>query len=198
MMQERKLEGLRVAIVVNTDFEQVELTEPKKALEEAGARTTIISAKPGEITGMRHDVKADTFKVDMTLDEANPDDFDAVLIPGGALNADSLRVVTKAQEFVKKIDETGKPIAVICHGPWLLVNAGLLKGRKLTSWPTIELDLRNAGATWVNQEVVRDRKWVSSRGPQDLKAFNEELLKLFEESKSGLRQPTTAATKGFR
>lgn len=183
-MQGNKLDGLRVAILVSTDFEQAELTEPKKALEQAGATTTIISPEPGQITGMNHDQKADTFNVDMTLDQANPNNFDAVLLPGGALNADFIRMNPQARNFVKEIDSTGRPIAFICHAPWLLVSAGLVKGRTLTSFQTIQDDIRNAGANWVDQEMVRDRNWVSSRSPKDLGAFNPAMVALFSEYKA--------------
>jgi protease I len=136
---------------------------------------------------MKHDEKTEKVNVDMTLDRANPEDFDAVLLPGGALNADHLRVEKKAQEFVRKIDQAGKPIAVICHGPWLLVSAGLVRGRKITSYHTIQDDLRNAGAHWEDSEVVRDRNWVSSRQPSDIPAFNREMIKLFASSVKGKR-----------
>ena len=131
-MQQNKLNGVRVAIILSDDFEQIEMTEPRKALEQAGATTVLISPKPGQVTGMNHDTKADTFKVDMTLDQAQPGDFDAVLLPGGALNADFLRMNPKAQNFVQQFDRSGKPMAIICHAPWLLVSAGLVKGRTLT------------------------------------------------------------------
>ena len=187
-MQKNRLNGLRVAILVTDDFEQVEMTEPKKALEQAGASTKIISPKSAQIQGMNHDVKADIFPVDMTLDQANPSDFDAVLLPGGALNADSLRMVPNAQEFVRQIDGHGKPIAVICHAPWLLVSAGLVKGKTMTSYYTIQDDIRNAGANWVDQELVRDGTWVSSRSPKDLPAFNQGMVELFAGSKVTLQQ----------
>ncbi len=186
-MAGKNLEGMRVAILVADDFEQSEMTEPRKALEEAGAKTTIISPKGGTVQGVKHDEKADSFKVDMTLNEAQPDQFDAVLLPGGALNADFLRVVKRAQEFVRRMDRQQKPIAVICHGPWLLVSAGLVKGRKMTSYHTIQDDLRNAGASWEDSETVRDRNWVSSRSPKDLPAFNRAMIELFAEHKGGSR-----------
>jgi protease I len=182
-MQNKTLAGKRIAIVVTDDFEQAELAEPKKALEQAGATTQIIAPKSGQVQGMKHDVKADSFPVDMTLDQANPMDFDGVLIPGGALNADSLRVEPKAQAFVRTIDRQGKPLAVICHGPWLLASADLLKGRTLTSYHTIQDDIRNAGGNWVDQEMVRDRNWVSSRSPKDLPAFNHGIIDLFAGSR---------------
>ncbi|HYH00426.1 MAG TPA: type 1 glutamine amidotransferase domain-containing protein [Terriglobales bacterium] len=182
-MAGNQLDGMRVAILVTDDFEQSELTEPRKALESAGAKALVVSPKQGEVQGFKHDEKADKIKVDMGLDRANPDDFDAVLLPGGALNADNLRVNKMAQEFVRKIDRSGKPIAVICHGPWLLVSAGLVKGRRMTSYHTIQDDLKNAGADWVDQECVRDRNWVSSRQPTDIPAFNREMIAVFSEQK---------------
>jgi protease I len=183
-MPVQSLDQMHIAILVTQDFEQSELTEPRTALEQAGAATTLIAPEPGKVQGMRHDEKANQFDVDLTLDEARPDAFDALLLPGGALNADALRMEPRAQDFVRRIDQAGKPIAVICHGPWLLVSAGLARGRTLTSYPTIQDDLRNAGATWVNREVVRDRNWVSSRQPADIPAFNREMLGLFAEGKA--------------
>jgi protease I len=183
-MANEQLNGLRVAIVCATDFEQAELVGPRQALDDAGAKTVLISPKPGKIWGFNHDEKADQFEVDMSLDRANPDDFDAVLLPGGALNADFLRVQPKAQEFVRNIDKAGKPIAVICHAPWLLVSTGLVKGRHLTSYYTIQDDIRNAGGRWEDKEVIRDRNWVSSRQPQDIPAFNREMLALFSEARA--------------
>ncbi len=187
-MQGNTLNGMRVAILVTDDFEQAELAEPKKALEQAGATTKIISPKSGQVQGMNHDVKADTFPVDMTLDQANPGDFDAILLPGGAVNADALRMEPKAQDFVRQIESSKKPIAVICHGPWLLVSSGLVKGKKMTSYYTIQDDLRNAGASWSDQEVVHDGNWVSSRSPKDLPAFNKAMIELFSGSKVTLQQ----------
>jgi len=183
-MTQRSLEGMRVAILVTDDFERVELTEPQQALEEAGAKTVIVSPRIGQLQSMNHDVKADVFHVDLTLEEANPDSFDAVLLPGGVVNADALRMVPKAQEFVRRINEAGKPIAVICHGPWLLVSAGLVRGRTLTSWPTLQDDIRNAGGNWVDSEAICDGNWVSSRGPRDLPAFNREMVSLFAQGKT--------------
>jgi protease I len=182
-MSTNKLDGLRVAILATDDFEQAEFTEPKKALEQAGATVKVISPHPGQITGMNHDVKADKFNVDMTLEQANPVDFDAVMLPGGALNADAIRMNPRAQEFVRQINSSGRPIAVICHAPWLLVSSGCVKGRTMTSWPSIQDDIRNAGATWVDKEMVRDRNWVSSRSPKDLGAFNPAMVSLFAEYK---------------
>ena len=181
-MAEKNLAGMRVAILATQNFEQSELTDPRQALEEAGATTRVIAPKSGVIQGVKHDEKGEKIAVDLTLDKANPEDFDAVLLPGGALNADHLRVEPKAQEFVRRIDSAGKPIAVICHGPWLLVSAGLVRGRHMTSYHTIQDDLRNAGADWEDKEVIRDRNWVSSRQPGDLPAFNREMLELFAEA----------------
>jgi protease I len=181
MVMQQRIDGMRVAILVTTDFEQIEMTEPRKALDAAGAKTMLISTERDETNGFHHDRMGDSFKVDLPLEQANPDDFDAVLVPGGALNADALRVNAKAQEFVRRIDETNRPMAAICHAPWLLVSAGLTHGRTLTSWPTIRDDLRNAGARWLDQEVVRDRNLVTSRGPKDIPAFNRGMIELFSE-----------------
>jgi protease I len=181
-MADHKLEGLRVAILATDLFEEAELLEPRKALQEAGAQTVVIAPKSGEIQAVRHDTKTQKVKVDMTLDEAKPDEFDAVLLPGGAMNADALRMEKKAQEFVKAIDQAGKPMAIICHGSWLPISAGLVKGRHMTSYYTIQDDVKNAGATWKDNAVVRDRNWVSSRQPSDIPQFNKEMIELFSEA----------------
>jgi len=183
-MKDKPLANVRVAILATNDFEQSEMTEPRQALKEAGAQTTLIAPKSGKLQAMKHDIKADYFDVDLVLERANPADFDAVVLPGGALNADALRVDKKAQEFIRRIDEAGKPIAVICHGAWLLVSAGLTKGRTLTSYHTIQDDIRNSGGQWVDREVVCDRNWVSSRQPSDLPAFNREMIALFSGGKA--------------
>lgn len=175
------LNGVKVAILATDGVEQVELAEPRKALEEAGAKTTLLAPRSGKIQAMRHDEKAGEFTVDAVLDWAKPEEFDAVLLPGGALNADALRMEEAARRFIAKMDNAGKPIAVICHAPWLLISAGLVKGRKLTSYHTIQDDLRNAGAQWMDQSVVRDGNWVSSRQPSDLPVFNREIIQLFSE-----------------
>jgi protease I len=180
----KDLEGMRVAILATSGVEQPELTEPRKALDEAGAHTTLIAPKGGKIKAMKHDQPGEEFDVDMTLDRANPEDFDAVLLPGGALNADALRMENAAQEFVRYMDDSGKPIAVICHAPWLLVSAGLVDGRTLTSYHTIQDDIRNAEGQWIDKEVVRDQNWVSSRQPSDIPVFNQEMIKLFREHRS--------------
>jgi protease I len=184
-MKDNPIANVRVAILATNGFEQSEMTGPRQALMEAGAQTTLIAPKSGKLQAMKHDVKADYFDVDLTLDKANPNDFDAVMLPGGALNADALRADQRAQEFIRQIDKAEKPIAVICHGSWLLVSAGLTKGRTLTSYHTIQDDIRNSGGQWVDQEVVRDRNWISSRQPSDLPAFNREMIALFGAKKAG-------------
>ena len=186
-MTDKQLNGLRVAILATDGFEEAELVEPRKALDAAGAKTTVIAPKSGKIQGMKHDEKSDKVAVDFTFDNANPADFDAVLLPGGTFNADALRVVRPAQQFVQEINNAHKPIAVICHAPWLLVSAGLAKGRTITSYHTIQDDLRNAGAKWVDKEVVRDGNWVSSRQPTDIPAFSREMISLFSEPKARAR-----------
>jgi protease I len=181
-MAEKKLQGYRVAIVATDLFEEAELLEPRKALQDAGAQTVVIAPKSGEIQAVRHDEKTRKVKVDMTLDQARPEDFDALLLPGGAMNADALRIEEKAQNFAQAIDRAGKPIAVICHAPWLLVSAGLVQGRKMTSYKTIHDDLENAGASWTDEPVVRDKNWVSSRQPTDIPQFNQAMIELFSEA----------------
>lgn len=177
-----KLNGRKVAILVTDRFEQVELTKPREALTSAGASVSILAPKEGTVQGMNHDEKADRFNVDMKIADADPADFAAVLLPGGVMNADHLRMDENAREFVRAIDKAGKPIAVICHGPWLLVSAGLVDGHTMTSYHTLQDDIRNAGGNWVDREVVRDGNWVSSRKPDDLPAFNEAMVRLFEET----------------
>lgn len=173
-----ELSGKKVAIIATDLFENAELVEPKAALEEVGAETVVIAPHDGTIQGVHHHEDADEVAVDQTLDEADPDDFDAVLLPGGAMNADALRVNKKAQDFVKAMETAGKPLGVICHGPWLLIEADLVDGKKMTSYHTITTDLSNAGAEWEDSEVVVDGNWVSSRQPDDIPAFNREFIKL--------------------
>jgi protease I len=182
------LDGMRVAILATDYFEQIELTEPRKALDEAGAETVLISPKSGELTAFKHDTKGDRFPVDMELASADPQEFDALLLPGGALNADNLRIIPEAQQFARAIDEAGKPIAVICHGAWLLVSADMVEDRRMTSYHTIQDDIRNAGAEWVDEEVVREENWVSSRQPDDIPAFNREMIELFAQSHANARR----------
>lgn len=175
----RTLDGLRVAVLACDGVERPELVDPRRALDEAGAKTTLISTKAGQVQAFNHHDKADRFPVDATFDQVGPDEFDAVLLPGGALNADQIRTSESAKNFVREMDRAGKPLAVICHGPWLLVSAGLVQGRHLTSWPSIQDDIRNAGGTWSDEQVVTDRNWVSSRKPADIPAFNEAMIELF-------------------
>ncbi|MDQ9171885.1 type 1 glutamine amidotransferase domain-containing protein [Oxalobacteraceae bacterium R-40] len=176
-----QLNGMHIAILVTDGFEQVELTEPKEALEREGAMITIVSERHGDIFGFHHDVRGDRFSVDLTFDEAVTQDFDAVLLPGGHVNAGHLRHLEQAQQFIREIQNEGKPVAVICHGPWLLVSAGLVQGRTLTSWPSLQEEIRQAGGNWVDQEVVSDGNWVSSRKPDDIPAFNRAMIELIAE-----------------
>jgi protease I len=182
-MAEAKLKGKRIAILVANDFERVEMVEPRKALEDAGAETYVVSPEKDTVQSVNHDEKAERFKVDLPLDQANARDFDGLLLPGGALNPDQLRTMDKAKRFVTEFDEEGKPMAIICHAPWTVVSAGLARGRTLTSWPSIQDDIRNAGGNWVDQEVVIDDNWVTSRGPQDIPAFNRNMVDLFAQGK---------------
>ena len=174
-----KLKNIRVAILAADGFEQVELVEPKKALEQEGAAVKIVSPAAGEIQGWNHFEKADKFPVDEALEKANADEFDALLLPGGVANPDHLRTLPKAVEFVKKFAAQGKPIAAICHGPWLLIEAGVARGRKITSWPSLKTDAKNAGANWVDQDVVVDQGVVTSRKPDDIPAFNARMIAEF-------------------
>jgi protease I len=172
------LKGKRVAVLATDGFEESELTQPVRALREAGATVEIVSQKREPIQGFKHHDKSIKVDVDLTLDEADPGAYDAVVLPGGALNADAMRTDAKAQGFVKRMNADGKPMAVICHAPWLLVSAGLAQGRTLTSWPTIADDVRNAGAQWVDREVVVDKNLITSRGPRDIPAFNNAMSEL--------------------
>jgi protease I len=176
---EKKLAGKKVAILVADGFEQVELVEPKKALEEAGATTQIVSPAEGEVQGWNHDEKADKFPVEMPLNRARSDDYDALLLPGGVRNPDQLRVLTRAIEFVDGFFAARKPVAAICHAPWTLIDAGVVKGRTVTSWPSLKTDLINAGANWVDREVVVEEGLVTSRQPDDIPAFNKNMLEQF-------------------
>jgi protease I len=181
-MNEKRLDGLRVAILVTKAFEEIEMTSPRQALEEAGAETVLIAPMEGKVQAFDGVEKSKEYPVDVPLDQANPADYDALLLPGGTYNADKLRMIDKAQNFVRHFDQQGKPIAVICHAPWLMVSAGIVKGRTITSYYTLQDDIRNAGATWVDRELVEDGNWVSSRNPDDLPVFNKGMLKLFEKA----------------
>ncbi|WP_094092225.1 type 1 glutamine amidotransferase domain-containing protein [Legionella clemsonensis] len=177
-----KLSGVRVAILAANGFEQVELEKPRKALEEEGAETVLVSPEKEQVQGWNHYEKGDVFPVDMSLDEASAHDFDALLLPGGVINPDRLRTFPKAASFVSEMEKQKKPIAAICHGPWLLINAEVVKGRKITSWPSIKVDLRNAGAEWVDQATVCDNQLLTSRKPDDIPEFNEAMIDLFQSA----------------
>ena len=173
------LKGLKVAILVEEGFEQVELMEPRKALDQAGAKTSVVSPKSGQVRGWSFTKWGEEVPVDVPLNKAKPDDFDALLLPGGVMSPDALRVQPKAVEFVKAFFDEGKPVAVICHGPWTIIETGAARGRRIASWPSLKTDLRNAGAEWVDQEAVVDKNIVSSRRPDDIPAFNREMINLF-------------------
>ena len=179
------LQGKKVAILVDDGFEQVELLEPRKALDEAGAKTVVVSPKKDRVKGWNHTEWGQEVKVDQPLDQARPEDFDALLLPGGVMNPDHLRMNRKAVDFTKAFFAAGKPVAAICHGPWTLVEADVVRGRTVTSYPSIKTDLRNAGARWVDQEVVVDNGLVTSRNPQDIPAFNR---KMIEEIREGIHR----------
>lgn len=195
-MATRNLDGCTVAALVTDMFEQVELTRPLECLREAGAEVRIVSPKDGQVQGFDHFDKADTFPVDIPLDRAEPGDFDALLLPGGVGNPDQLRMDERAVAFARAFVQDGKPIAAICHGPWLLVEADAVQSRRLTSWPSLRTDIRNAGGEWVDEEVVVDEGIVTSRGPQDLDAFCDKLLEEFAEGVHP-RSGTAAGTGGL-
>ena len=178
-----ELDGKRIAFVATDMVEQVELTEPWKAVEQAGGTPELLSIKEGEIQGFNHFDKGDTFPVDRQVADASPDDYDGLVLPGGVGNPDQLRVDENVQRFVRSFFEQGKPVAVICHGPWTLIDAGVVKGRTLTSWPTLRTDLTNAGANWVDEEVHVDHGLVTSRKPDDLPAFCRKLVEEFAEGR---------------
>jgi protease I len=180
-MADRKLKGKRVAIVAADMVERVELIEPRKALDEAGATTDLISLKPGTITTFNHFDPAETERVDKAVEEVDASDYDALLIPGGVGNPDQLRGDENMVAFVRDFFEQGKPVAAICHAPWVLIDAGVVSGRTMTSWPTVSTDLRNAGANWVDKEVVVDGGLVTSRKPDDIPAFNEKMIEEFAD-----------------
>jgi protease I len=177
----------RVAILVTDGFEQDELTKPKQALDDAGASTEIVSPKAGTVKAWKYKDWGDGFHVDRQIEKTDPDEYDALLLPGGQMNPDSLRVDEAAVRFVRQIAEKGKPIAVICHGPVLLIEAGIVAGRRVTSFPSIKTDLENAGATWIDEEVVTDQGVVTSRKPDDIPAFNRKMLEEFEEGIHSVR-----------
>lgn len=186
------LNGKKVAILVAEGFEQVELTEPRKALEQAGAQTRIVSPAKSEVQGWNHFDKGEKLKVDVPMEQADAGEFDALLLPGGVANPDQLRTQPRAVQFVRSFFDADKPVAVICHGPWTLIEAGVVKGRTLTSWPSLKTDLVNAGANWVDKEVVVDNGLVSSRKPADLDAFNRKMIEEFAEGSPAHRSGKAA------
>lgn len=183
----KALNGLNVAILVADGFEQIEMTEPRKALEEAGARVQLISPTEEKVKGWNHTNWGDEFTVDIPLEESDAVNFDALVLPGGVMNPDRLRITPRAIEFVKAFVTAGKPIAAICHAPWTLIDAEAVKGRTLTSWPSLRADLTNAGARWVDREVVNDGNLVTSRKPDDLPVFNKAMIDLFSQARPNAR-----------
>jgi protease I len=178
-MAKDKLHGLRVAIMVTDGFEQVELLEPRRALDGAGAETRLVSPKPDRVRGWDFEDWGDDVPVDVPLEQARPQDFDALLLPGGVMNPDTLRTIPAAVAFAKAFFDADKPVAAICHGPWTIIETGAARGRRIASWPSLKTDLRNAGAEWRDEEVVVDNNLVSSRKPEDIPAFNREMIALF-------------------
>jgi protease I len=188
----QRLNGKRIAALVDHGFEQVELTQPKAALEAEGARVDVISPQQGKVKGWQHTDWGDEVPVDRPLREARPDDYDGLLLPGGVMNPDHLRMNDQAVRFVRAFVDARKPIAAICHGPWTLIEAGAVKGKRMTSWPSLQSDLRNAGANWVDEQVVTDNGLVTSRKPDDIPAFNEKAIEEFAEGRH-TQQPAAAA-----
>lgn len=179
----KDLKGKRVAILVDNGFEQIELTEPLKALRDAGADAVIVSPQKDRVKGWQHTKWGDEIDVDVPLDQANANDFDALVLPGGQMNPDNLRINERAVQFAREFVQSGKPVAAICHGPWLLVEADVVRGRRVTSWPSIKTDLKNAGAEWVDEPVVTDNGLVTSRKPDDLPHFNRKMIEEIAEGR---------------
>jgi protease I len=171
-----ELQGKRIALLATDGFEQAELTEPKKNLEQAGARTEVLSIKEGEIKGWDETDWGGKVKVDRLVSQANPADYDALVLPGGVINPDKLRTDESAVDFVRRFANSGKPVAAICHGPWTLVEAGVVRGKTMTSWPSVHTDLINAGARWVDEQVVTDGNFITSRKPDDIPAFSQAII----------------------
>ena len=183
----KELDGKRVAILVEDGFEQVEMTRPRDALDKAGAKTIIVSPKKDMVKGWQHTDWGDEFPIDLPLERAQDEEFDALLLPGGVMNPDKLRMNPQAVAFVRRFVQARKPIAAICHGPWTLIEAGAVEGRRITSWPSLQTDLRNAGAEWVDEQVVRDGMLVTSRKPDDIPAFNAAMIEEFAATPAGRR-----------
>jgi protease I len=188
-----QLRGKRIAAIVDQGFEEVELTEPRKALEAEGATVDVISPRSGSVKGWNHTAWGGEIKVDRTLAEATPDEYDGLLLPGGVMNPDKLRTNEDAVRFVRTFAESGKPIAAICHGPWTLIEAGAVSGRSMTSWPSLKTDLKNAGAHWIDRECVVDNGLVTSRKPDDIPAFNRKMIEEFAEGRHPVRRETESA-----
>jgi len=183
-MADANLDGITVAILVTDGFEQVEMTEPRQALDQAGAQTRLVSPKDGQVRAWQFTDWGDSFPVDVPLAEARAEDFDAILLPGGVINPDTLRMDENAVVFAQAFLDAGKPVASICHGPWTLIETGRLRGRRLAAWPSLQTDIENAGAQWVDQEAVVDGNLVTSRNPGDIPAFNREMIALFARARS--------------
>jgi protease I len=192
------LNGKRIAILATDGVEQVELTEPRKALDAAGAKTELVSPAKGKLQAWKHFDKGDQFPVDVPLDTADPNNYDALVLPGGVANPDQLRMLPRAVDFVRSFFEREKPVAAICHAPWTLIEAGVVRGRTVTSWPSLETDLINAGAKWVDREVVEDDGLVTSRKPDDIPAFNKKILELFAKAREREPQPVGPARTNHR
>jgi len=192
-MTNGNLQGKKVAILATDGFEQSELLEPRKALDEAGATTQLVSPAGKKIKGWDQKDWGKEVSVDVPLDSAHAEEFDALLLPGGVMNPDQLRMNPTAVQFVKQFTDAGKPVAAICHGPWTLVEAGAVRGRTMTSWPSLKTDLKNAGASWVDKEVVNDQGVVTSRRPDDIPAFNREMIRLFSEGQGKSRSTRKVA-----
>ena len=180
--QPTNLSGMRVAVLLTDGFEQAEMTEPVRALEAAGAKAELISPAQGKVQGMNHDEKGDTFPIDVPLDRADPNNYDALLLPGGMKNPDKLRLEPRAIEFVRSFVRSAKPIAAICHGPWTLIDAEGVRGKRMTSWPSLKTDLQNAGANWVDEVVVVHNNLITSRKPDDIPAFNQKIIEVFHRA----------------
>ena len=191
------LSGKKIAILVANGFEQIEMTDPREALENAGATTDLVSTEDDEVKGWEHTEWGDTFDVEVRMDDADSDGYDALLLPGGVMNPDHLRRDERVQRFVRAFFEAGKPVAAICHGPWTLIDAGVVKGRRMTSYHTIQTDLKNAGATWVDEGVVVDQGLVTSRSPDDLPAFDEKMIEEFAEGRHAGQREKAAASSLF-
>ena len=183
-MATKSLDGLAVAVLVDDGFEQSELLKPREALDAAGASTRVVSPRDGRVRGWNHAEWGEQVKVDVALEQARPEDYGALLLPGGVMNPDKLRMNPKAVAFVRAFFDAGKPVAAICHGPWTVLESGNAKGRRMTSWPSLQTDLRNAGASWTDEEVVVDGNLVTSRKPDDIPAFNREMIRLYASARA--------------